>query len=190
MNNLGFVVAIVAIGCGGEERPEPRVPDSGTPSLSAGELNVAACEGYVASLDCGGFDFSTIYGEGFCDGYAETTCEIAEYFDCLTEGAECIDGVYSPALDCAVPVCDDPDRPSGSDCAVSGVAAANQASCDAFVAAAACGGDAEELFGEGYCDDFCIDSCDLTEYFGCLRDGMACEGANALLPDDCEVPAC
>jgi hypothetical protein len=73
----------------------------------AAKKNVAACEDFIASLDCGAFDFSSIYPDGFCeDTYGETTCDISEYFTCLTDGATCENDIWSAPTDCTVPTCE------------------------------------------------------------------------------------
>lgn len=49
--------------------------------------NVAACEEWVDSVSCGDTDVSTLID---CDIYADTTqCDIADYFDCLTDNTTC-----------------------------------------------------------------------------------------------------
>ena len=53
---------------------------------NAGEANVAACEDWVASMECGDTDYSTLVT---CSSYSETTCDISEYFDCLSDNTTC-----------------------------------------------------------------------------------------------------
>jgi hypothetical protein len=72
---------------------------------SQGKQNVAACEAYVESLACGDYDFSVLYPEGYCETWAETECDVSEYFRCLDRGSDCAGGEYYPALDCIVPGC-------------------------------------------------------------------------------------
>jgi hypothetical protein len=48
--------------------------------------NVGACEDWVASMSCGDNDFGSLVD---CSLYEETTCDIASYFDCLTENTTC-----------------------------------------------------------------------------------------------------
>ena len=55
-----------------------------------GTDNVAACEEWIESLNCGEYDFSSTLD---CSIYESTECDISDYFDCLTENTECIDGV-------------------------------------------------------------------------------------------------
>ena len=52
--------------------------------------NVASCKDYVAALDCGSLDISTVYPANFCDAYANTSCDISDYFDCLTSNTMCV----------------------------------------------------------------------------------------------------
>ena len=58
---------------------------------SVGSDNVAACEAYVNSSDCGDTNASTIVNS--CDSFADTECDVSEYFDCLAENVTCTDGV-------------------------------------------------------------------------------------------------
>jgi len=55
-------------------------------ACSKGKKNVAACEDWLASMSCGDTDYTTLVS---CDAYEETTCDISEYFDCLTENTTC-----------------------------------------------------------------------------------------------------
>ena len=48
-----------------------------------------ACPAFIASLDCGDFDFSTVFPDGFCDPFYVRDCDFSDYFICLEEGAEC-----------------------------------------------------------------------------------------------------
>ena len=66
-----------------------------------GKKNVEACEGYVASLSCGDFDVTTLYGDDFCSAYENTECDISEYFDCLTASVECDDANSILTVDAA-----------------------------------------------------------------------------------------
>lgn len=61
--------------------------------------NVGACEGYVSqinSLEC--FGGAQLDPMTTCSGYESTSCDISEYFDCLTENTQCMDvgGVSVP----------------------------------------------------------------------------------------------
>jgi len=55
--------------------------------------NVASCEAWVDSVSCGTTDFSTLVN---CSVYEETTCDISDYFTCLTDNGTCDEatGVY------------------------------------------------------------------------------------------------
>ncbi len=54
--------------------------------MSTGAQNVAACEEWLASMSCGDTDYSTLVS---CDAYEEITCDVSDYFDCLTENTTC-----------------------------------------------------------------------------------------------------
>lgn len=51
-----------------------------------GADNVAACEDWIDSTSCGSTDVSTLID---CNIYEETSCDIADYFDCLTDNTSC-----------------------------------------------------------------------------------------------------
>jgi hypothetical protein len=51
-----------------------------------GADNVRACNDWVAKTSCGVTDISTMID---CNVYSETTCDIADYFDCLTTNTTC-----------------------------------------------------------------------------------------------------
>ncbi len=53
---------------------------------SVGDKNVSACEDWLASMSCGDTDFSTLVS---CDVYQDTTCDVSDYFTCLTDGTTC-----------------------------------------------------------------------------------------------------
>lgn len=53
--------------------------------------NVAACEAFVDTVSCGDVDLSQFLD---CDIYADTVCDIADYFDCLSDNTSCTDGVF------------------------------------------------------------------------------------------------
>lgn len=52
--------------------------------------NVASCEAYVEALDCGSFDITSVYPANFCDGYGNISCDVSDYFDCLTSNITCV----------------------------------------------------------------------------------------------------
>ncbi len=69
--------------------------------------NVASCKDVYATingLDCIG---STTLDDSVCDAYKDTTCDISEYFDCLSAGYKCTNGVIdaTEAAKCTVPTC-------------------------------------------------------------------------------------
>lgn len=53
--------------------------------------NVAACESWRDSVSCGDTDIAQFVD---CNLYADTVCDIAEYFACLDENTACNDGVF------------------------------------------------------------------------------------------------
>ncbi len=63
-------VAVFAVACGG--------PD-----------NVAACEEWVDSMSCGTTNFAAAAN---CEAFESTTCDISEYFECLSSHTTCTDG--------------------------------------------------------------------------------------------------
>ena len=61
--------------------------------------NVAACEDFVAAYECADVDLTQFV---MCDVYANTTCDIADYFDCLADEVTCdAAGIGSAAMTCA-----------------------------------------------------------------------------------------
>lgn len=65
--------------------------------------NVAACQSLEDSLS----ECSAIYdGVLMCDNYANTTCDVADYFSCIEDSyGQCVDGDFpdldaEAALDC------------------------------------------------------------------------------------------
>jgi hypothetical protein len=53
--------------------------------------NVAACDNWRDGISCGDVDISQFLD---CNTYADTACDVAEFFDCLDEVSSCVDGVY------------------------------------------------------------------------------------------------
>jgi hypothetical protein len=73
---LGLATVMAAVGCGG----------------SGGKTdNVAACNAFVAKVKCGDVDISS---QVDCDLYANTACDISDYFDCLETKYVCVNGAY------------------------------------------------------------------------------------------------
>jgi hypothetical protein len=56
---------------------------------SSSHDNVAACEALLADLSCGDFDFTQIVDCSVYEGYV---CDVTDYFDCLRDNIECVDG--------------------------------------------------------------------------------------------------
>ena len=69
---------VIAIGCGDDSESL----NTGTPFD-----NVSACENWVEALSCGDYDFGSSVS---CESYRNvTTCDISDYFDCLTDNTSC-----------------------------------------------------------------------------------------------------
>ena len=75
-------------------------------TIHLGNDNVEACEAWRTSLQCADFDFDELYDERFCGAYEDLSCDVSNYFACLSDGAGCEDGIYTPALGCEIPACD------------------------------------------------------------------------------------
>ncbi|MGE0868047.1 MAG: hypothetical protein AB7P03_05790 [Kofleriaceae bacterium] len=75
-----FVVAMIVSvsACGGSDETD----------------NVAACEAFVEQVKCGSIDISN---QANCSAYAQTTCDISDYFDCLADKYVCVNGMYDEA---------------------------------------------------------------------------------------------
>lgn len=58
-----------------------------------GTDNVAACEDWLDTVSCGTYDFSTNVD---CSIYEETDCDIADYFDCLSDNTTCDETLGMP----------------------------------------------------------------------------------------------
>lgn len=71
---LSVLCLLAAAGCGG-------------PAFD----NVEACKTFVQKVKCGTVDISTQVN---CDAYANTSCDIAPYFDCLSSKYVCTNGSY------------------------------------------------------------------------------------------------
>ena len=48
--------------------------------------NVAACNDFVDAFDCSQIDLTQFV---MCDVYANTTCDVSAYFDCLADNVTC-----------------------------------------------------------------------------------------------------
>ena len=61
-------------------------------SLAAcgGVDNVGACERWKTAVKCGSANVDAIS----CSAYANTTCDISAYFDCLSTAYVCVNGQY------------------------------------------------------------------------------------------------
>jgi hypothetical protein len=85
---LSFLCLVAVAGCGG-----------GGSTVD----NVDACKKFVAKVKCGTVDISSQVN---CDAYANTSCDISAYFDCLSGAYVCVNGSYdttklATASDCA-----------------------------------------------------------------------------------------
>ena len=48
--------------------------------------NTAACNDWLAAVSCGEFDFTGVVD---CSIYANLACDVADYFNCLTNNTTC-----------------------------------------------------------------------------------------------------
>lgn len=55
--------------------------------------NKKSCEDWVASFDCGDYDF-TAGNEAYCDSYDGIACDLSDLFDCWSDNITCVDGVF------------------------------------------------------------------------------------------------
>lgn len=72
--------------------------EAGNASLSNGGEsgtfdNVAACEDLIEAFDCGDLDLATYVD---CDLYANVDCDVSDYFDCVRDEVDCVDGSIDP----------------------------------------------------------------------------------------------
>lgn len=69
---------------------------------NTGKKNVEACEDWLAATTCGDYDFSTSVS---CSVYEDYDCDVADYFDCLTDNTTCDESTGIPDVtgwaDCA-----------------------------------------------------------------------------------------
>lgn len=74
--------------------------------VGCGNDNEAACKDYVQKVqDCGGA-FAATYSESWCEAYSETSCDIADYFDCLGDAlGTCSNGNFGEADATALSAC-------------------------------------------------------------------------------------
>jgi hypothetical protein len=94
---LGLLLG--GIGCGdgdddGTKSPTPSSGNVGGNNSGNSYDNVAACKAWVSSITCGSFDPSTVVQ---CDSYANLTCDISGYFDCLTQNFKCTNDIPDPS---------------------------------------------------------------------------------------------
>ena len=60
--------------------------DCGESPDCTGPNNVRACEDWLDAVSCGEYDFHDTVD---CSVYAETDCNIVDYFECLTDNTVC-----------------------------------------------------------------------------------------------------
>jgi hypothetical protein len=77
MKNAVFASMLLLVACGSDD------PD-----------NVGACREFVEAVECGTSNVSAQYP---CENFASTTCDIADYFDCLADKYVCVNGMYDSA---------------------------------------------------------------------------------------------
>ncbi len=75
---------------------QPATSDDGNNSPN----NVAACNDMLDELSCGSFDLGSVID---CGIYADLTCDISDYFDCIRDVVTCTDDVVdaSGIVECA-----------------------------------------------------------------------------------------
>ena len=56
--------------------------------------NVGACENWIDAAECGDYDWSQSVD---CSLYANLACDIADYFNCLSDNTACNDGIPDTA---------------------------------------------------------------------------------------------
>jgi hypothetical protein len=55
--------------------------------------NVGACNRFKSAAACG-TSAASVLAAYSCDGYANLTCDISDYFDCLSTAYVCVNGQY------------------------------------------------------------------------------------------------
>lgn len=74
-------------------------------ACNQGKRAVEACEELAESLSCG--DNTDYLGVLNCNQYAETECDIVDYFDCMEDDFVCDEGIGSFSGTCnELAVCD------------------------------------------------------------------------------------
>ena len=64
-----------------------------TACKDVGKANVDSCESWVASMECGTTDFSSLVG---CEAYEDYDCDVSDYFNCLSENTTCDEDLGVP----------------------------------------------------------------------------------------------
>ena len=85
---------LTGLACLSEYCVDPQAAADDGPSEEGGDSdsdpssfdNVAACEDWIDATDCSGVELSDFVD---CGGFAATQCDIASYFDCLTDNTDC-----------------------------------------------------------------------------------------------------
>jgi hypothetical protein len=75
-----------------EDEDEDEEQDDESPADDGGSStdNVGACETWIDAAECGDYDWSQSVD---CSLYADLQCDIADYFDCLTDNTACSGGI-------------------------------------------------------------------------------------------------
>jgi hypothetical protein len=66
-----------------------------TALVGCGADNVGACKKWKTAAACG--SNTTTLDAINCDSYANTTCDISEYFNCMSTAYVCTNGTYDTA---------------------------------------------------------------------------------------------
>jgi hypothetical protein len=92
-------------GSAGDGADDGSAGDDGDGGDGGGAGNVAACEAYVDSIDCGDVDLGSMVT---CADYEAVTCDVSEYFNCLADNTVCTDGQLdlSGWANCTAPTCE------------------------------------------------------------------------------------
>jgi hypothetical protein len=79
------LIALLSVHCGDDE--DTSGGRGNTQGTDAGSFdNQAVCQAWVDSMTCGNVDFSQYID---CSIYANTPCDISDYFQCLTDNTVC-----------------------------------------------------------------------------------------------------
>jgi hypothetical protein len=80
MRRVAIFLVALHLACAQDDEPE---------AFAHGDANLAACDDLVHELTCGDVDVSTLVD---CSAYADSPCDVGEYFDCLRDVLTCNEG--------------------------------------------------------------------------------------------------